>query len=51
MLRKLLADFSGTFWLVLAAKFPLVGIGFLGSSFWFKLANHVLRIRSNLVVI
>lgn len=45
MLRKLLAKFLGTFWLVLggcgsavlAVKFPLVGIGFLGVAFVFEL--------------
>lgn len=50
MLRKLLAEFIGTFWLVLggcgsavlAAKFPLVGIGFLGVAFAFKLPDLIL---------
>lgn len=45
MLRKLLAEFLGTFWLVLggcgsavlAAKFPQVGVGFLGVAFGLSL--------------
>lgn len=46
MLKKLLAEFLGTFWLVLggcgsavlAAKFPILGIGFLGVAFAFGLS-------------
>ncbi len=46
MLRKLLAELLGTFWLVLggcgsavlAAKFHLLGIGFLGVAFAFGLS-------------
>ena len=50
MLKKLLAEFLGTFWLVLggcgsavlAAKFPITGIGFLGVAFAFGLSLFVM---------
>jgi aquaporin Z len=51
MLRRLGAEFFGTFWLtfagcgsaVLAAGFPALGIGFLGVSFAFGFRAHFRR--------